>query len=196
MFTGNIWDSSGINPKGEVACTTAGIQIIVVLFAFTMFSFLQNRNSPLSNFWQWISHTVGCIPANKPAIASCFLRALTVFYSSTCNAQLSMFWQRISLPALLVLVDFWLREVWILSQIPLTPGRSQVIIWITHRVFGWDERLDKFHWAIQIFACVLTTQFADSVCSNYTICWPGRYSRCMQYNYLAVPLICMAAVYK
>ena len=64
----------------------------------------------------------------------------------------------------------------------------------TQRVVGWGERLNKSHWAIQIFTCVLTTQFADSVCSNYTICWPGRYSRCMQYNYLAVPLICMAAV--
>ena len=115
-----------------------------------MFSFLRNQNSPLSNFWQRISHIVGCIPANKPSITSCFLHALTVFYSPTCNAQLSMFWQRISLPPLLVLADYWLREVWILSQVPLTPGWSQVIIWITHRVVGWDERLNKFHWAIQI----------------------------------------------
>ena len=62
VFTGNTWDSSGINSGGEawgiyiwtvecitrkhrwrmvwLACTTAGIQIIVVLVAFTVFSFL------------------------------------------------------------------------------------------------------------------------------------------------------------
>ena len=35
---------------------------------------------PPSNFWQWISRTVGCIPANKPSIASCFSHTLIVFY--------------------------------------------------------------------------------------------------------------------
>ena len=37
-----------------MACTIAGIQIIVVLLAFTVFSFLPNRNVPLSTFWQRI----------------------------------------------------------------------------------------------------------------------------------------------
>ena len=56
-----------------------------------------NRNAPLSNLWQRISHTVGCIPANKPSITLCFLRTLTVFYSPAWNAQSSKFWQQISL---------------------------------------------------------------------------------------------------
>ena len=34
-----------------LACTTADIQIIVVLLAFTVYSFLPNRNIPLSTFW-------------------------------------------------------------------------------------------------------------------------------------------------
>ena len=106
-------------------------------------------------------------------IASCFSRALTVFYSPAWNGQSSKFWQRISLPMLLALADYWSRGVWIISQVPLTPGLSQVINWIAH---------------------VLTTQFPDSACSNYTICWPGRYSRFTQYNHRVVPLICMAAV--
>ena len=38
-----------------------------------MFSF---KNKPESNFWQRISHTVGCIPANKLSIASCFFARL------------------------------------------------------------------------------------------------------------------------
>ena len=59
-----------------------------------------NRNAPLSNLCQRISHTVGCIPANKPLIASCFLRTLTVFYSPAWNTQSSKFWQQISLPVL------------------------------------------------------------------------------------------------
>ena len=55
-----------------MACTTAGIQIIIMPLAFTVFSFLPNWNVLPSTFWQWSSPTVGCIPANKPSIASCF----------------------------------------------------------------------------------------------------------------------------
>ena len=87
VFTGNTWDSSGVNPEGKarriyvwtiecitrkhrwgvvwLVCTTAGIQIIVVLLAFIMFSLLPKRDAPPSNCWQQISHTVGCIPANN-----------------------------------------------------------------------------------------------------------------------------------
>ena len=70
-----------------LACTSAGIQITIVLLAFTVFSFLPNRSALPRNFWQQISHTVGCIPANKASIASCLSRTLTVFYSSAWNAQ-------------------------------------------------------------------------------------------------------------
>ena len=104
VFTCNTWDSSGVNPESKARwiytwtvkcitrkhqlgvvwlanCTTAGIQIIIVLLIFTVFPFLPNWNTSPSNFWQRISHTVGCIPANKPSIASWLLRALTVLFS-------------------------------------------------------------------------------------------------------------------
>ena len=56
----------------------------------------------------------------------------------------------------------------------------------------WGERLRS---CSNYSIChVLTTQFADSACSNYMICWPGWYSRFTQYNHWAVPLICMAVV--
>ena len=64
-----------------MACTTAGIQIIIVLLAFTVFSFAQTGMALPSNFWQRISPTFGCIPANKLSIASCVLRALTALFS-------------------------------------------------------------------------------------------------------------------
>ena len=72
-----------------LACTSAGIQITIVLLAFTVFSFLPNRSALPRNFLQQVSHTVGCIPANKASIASCLSRTLTVFYSSAWNAQSS-----------------------------------------------------------------------------------------------------------
>ena len=59
-------------------CTTAGIQIIVVLLAFTVFSFAQTGMALPSNFWQRISPTFGCIPANKLLIVS---HALTALFS-------------------------------------------------------------------------------------------------------------------
>ena len=43
--------------------------------------FYPNWNTLPTNLWQWISPTFGCIPANKPSIASCFSRALTVLLS-------------------------------------------------------------------------------------------------------------------
>ena len=120
-----------------LVCITAGIQIIIVLLTFTMFSLLPKWDAPPSNFWQWISHTVGCIPANKPSIASCFSHALTMFYSPAWNSQSSKFWQRISLPVLLALADYWSRGVWIILQVPLTPGLSQVINWIALGGVWW-----------------------------------------------------------
>ena len=111
--------------------------IIVVLLAFTVFSFLPNWNTLPSNFWQWISRSVGCIPTNKPSIASCFSCALSVFYSPAWNAQSSKFWQWLSLPVLLALADYWSRGVWIILQVPLTPGLSQVINWIVLGGVWW-----------------------------------------------------------
>ena len=114
MFTGNTCDSSGINPEGEargfisellsvlLVNTDGGLfdWFVPLQAAYKLLScfspllcslFQPNWNAPPSNFWQRISHTVGCIPANKPSIVSCFSRALTVFYSPACNAQSSKF---------------------------------------------------------------------------------------------------------
>ena len=88
-----------------------------------------NWNTPPSNFWQQISHTVGCIPASKQAVDR--------FMLFVRLAQSSKFWQWISLPVLLALADYWLVGVRITSQVPLTWGQSQVINWIAHRGVQW-----------------------------------------------------------
>ena len=125
-------------------------------FSPFVFSFLPNQNVSPSTFWQQSSPTVGCISANKPLITSCFSRALTMFCFLTWNTQSRMFWQWLSLP---VLLDYWSWEVWIILQVPLTLGQSQVINLIVHDRVRWaGYRLNKFHGAIQIFANVLTTQ--------------------------------------
>ena len=105
--------------------------------------------------------------------------------SPTWNAQSRKFWRQITLPVLLVLADYWSRGVWTISQVPLTPGQSQVINWIA-QVGGY--RLNKFHGAI-IFAHVLTTQ----------LCWLNVvelpwFADSANITTRAVPLICMAAV--
>ena len=151
--------------------------------------FWPNRNALLSNFWQLIYHSkqaVDCIPANKPSIASCFSCTLTVFYSPTWNTQSSKFWQRISLPMLLALADYWLWGVWITSQVPLTPGQSQVINWIAHRWVQWVGLETSLPCSNHPNCNVLTEQFADSAYSNYMICWPGRYSKLTQYDHRTV----------
>ena len=81
-----------------------------------------NQNTPPSNFWQQISHTVASIPANNLSIDSCFSHAFTVFYSPTWNARSSKFWQQISLPVLQALADYWSQQVWIISKVPLMLG--------------------------------------------------------------------------
>ena len=157
MFTHNTWDSSGVIPEGKaqgiytrtgkcitykhqlgvvwLACTTAGIQIIIALLIFTVFPFLPNWNTPPSNFWQRISHTVGCIPANKPSIAHDFCTPW-LCCSPAWNTQSRKFWQRTSLP---------------ITGPTIMPGQSQVINWIAHdRVQRVGYRLNKFHGAIQI----------------------------------------------
>ena len=80
-----------------LACTTAGIQIIILLFAFMVFSFLPNRNTPPTNFWQRIPHTVGCIPANKLSSLRAFRAPLpcSILPPGTLSSK---FWQWIPLP--------------------------------------------------------------------------------------------------
>ena len=96
---------------------------------------------------------------SKQAIDRFMLCTLTVFYSPTWNAQLWKIWQQISLPILLALADYWSWRVWLTSQVPLTPGQSQVINWIVHDRVRWaGYKLNKFHGAILIFTLVLTTQ--------------------------------------
>ena len=94
----------------------------------------------------------------------------------------------------LALADYWSREVWIISQVPLMPGHSQVINWIAHGGVRWVGLETLLPCTNHPNCHVLTEQFADSACSNYTICWPGRYCRFTQYNHRAGPLTCMAAV--
>ena len=70
--------------------------------------------------------------------------------------------------------------------------------WIAHGGMRWVGRETSCPCSNHPNCHVLTTQFADSECSNCMTCWPGRYSRFTpgftQYNHWAVPLICMAAV--
>ena len=106
------------------------------------------------------------------------------------NAQSS----KISLPMLLVLADYWSRGIWIISQVPLMPEQSQVINWIAHGGVRWVEQETSLPCSNHPNCHALTEQFADSACSNYTICLPGRYSSFTQYNHRAVPLSCIVAV--
>ena len=163
MFTRNTRDSSGVNPEDEareiytwtaecitrkhrwgmvwLACTTAGILIIVVLFVFTVFSFLPNWNASPSNFWQWISYC--WLYPSKEAVDR-----FMVFWSWPCSILPPGTLSRAnsnseSLHVLLALADYWSRGVWIISQA--------------------GYRLNRFHDTIQIhvLARVLTTN----------ICW-------------------------
>ena len=179
MFTGNTQDSSGVNPEdlsellSVLLVNTNGgwFDWFVPLLAYKLLScfsplpwslFRPNRNAPPNNFWQQISHTVSCIPANKSSITLCFSRALTVFYSPPWNVQSSKFWQRISLPVLLALADYWLLGVWIISQVPVTPGQSQVINWIAHGGVRWMGLETSLLCSNHPNCHVLTEQFADS----------------------------------
>ena len=152
-----------------LACTTAGIQIVIVLFAFTVFSFLPNWCAPPSNFWQLIPHTVGWISTNKPSITSCFLPAFTIVYSPTWNTQSSKFWQQILLPVLFALVDYWLRRVWIILKVPLTP-RSQPGYKINCTRRGSVGGTRDWINSMSIHPCS-DCPICDSAWSNYTICW-------------------------
>ena len=152
VFTGNTRDSSGVNPQrvkpegfiwtvllsvyitrkhlcGVVwlVCTTAACMAYKLLPCFSPL--------PCSLCYQMehsadqlLARTVACITANKPSITSCFLHALTMFYSSAWNTHSSKYRQQISwqisLSMLLALAHYWSQGVWIISQVPLTPGLS------------------------------------------------------------------------
>ena len=83
------------------------------------------------------------------------------------NASLSKFWQWIPLHVLLALADYWLRQVWIISKVSLTPGSQPGYkLNCTHRVGGWGERLNKFHGQYRYLPGThhcLTTQLTDLV---------------------------------
>ena len=133
-----------VNTYGVVwlTCTTAGIQIIIVLFAFTVFSFLQNHELLPSNFWQWILHTLGCSPANKPSITSCFshlersVEQVLAADPSACTAGTGR-----------LLITTSMNN---LKKSHQCQDHSQVINWIAHGQVQWvGNRLNKFHWALQ-----------------------------------------------
>ena len=120
-----------------VACTTAGIQIIVVLLAFRVL-FSTKPECSAKHFLAVEFSYCWLYPGKQAVDYFMLLRALTVFCFLTWNAQSRMFWQWLSLPVLLV---YWSREVWI---IPLTPGQSQVINLIVHDRVRWaGYRLNK-----------------------------------------------------
>ena len=64
-----------------LVCTIAGIQIIVVFVAFTMFSFLPKPERSAEQLLAADLPYCWLYPSNKPSIASWFSCALTVFYS-------------------------------------------------------------------------------------------------------------------
>ena len=80
-------------------------KIVIMLFAFTMFSFLPNRMLTGKVLPVDLLYCCRCIPANKLLITSCFSHTFTVFYSPTWNAQSSKFWQQTLLSVSLVLAD-------------------------------------------------------------------------------------------
>ena len=74
------------------------------------------------------------------------------------------------LPALLALADYWSRWVWIISQVPLMPGQSQVVNWIAHdkvrwAVIDWINSMAQYRYSPNF----QLPNFADSVWSNYHV---------------------------
>ena len=81
---------------------------------------------------------------------------------------------QVSLPVLLVLTDYWSWGLWIIAQVTLTPGQTQVINWIVH---------DRW------VCCRLSNNTDIRPCSNCPslltqhgpstmICWLCWYSMC------------------
>ena len=140
-------------------------------FSLTVFSFLPNRNGPLSIFFLAVDPSYCWLYPSKQAVDffmlfACLYHALF----SHWNASLSKFWQWIPLHVLLALADYWLRQVWIISKVSLTPGSQPGYkLNCTHRVGGWGERLNKFHGQYRYLPGThhcLTTQLTDLVWSD------------------------------
>ena len=141
---GNTRDSSVVNPEGEargiyiwtVECITrkhrwGWFDWFVPLQAYKLSSCFSSlpcslcyRNGTFRRVTSGSGSLVLYIPANKPSIASCFCTPWLC--SISWNGQSSNFWQQISLPVLLALADYWSQGVWITTQVPLTPGLSQM----------------------------------------------------------------------
>ena len=136
---------------------------IVVLLAFTKFSFLPNWNVLLSTFWQRITPTVGCISANKPSIASCLDHVLFSCLERSVEEVLTV-------PVLLALADYWSQGVWIIPQVPLMPGQSQ---WIAHGGVWWMEQgTEKISWGnTDIRLCSNYVTFLTPHGLIIMICW-------------------------
>ena len=156
MFTHNTWDSSGVKPEDKawgiytwtvecithkhrwgvvwLACTTAGIQIIVMFLTFTMFSFLPTG---MLRFWQRISHMLAVSQQTSCRSLHGFLVLTVPFSRLECSVVRASSNSK-SLPMLLALADYWSWGVWTISQV--------------------DYRLNKFYDTIEIFTHVPTTQ--------------------------------------
>ena len=189
MFTDNTRDSSGVNPKGEawgiyiwtvkcithkhqwgvvwLVCTTAGIQIIVVLLAFTVISF---PTKPECSTEQLLAADLSyCwLPPCKQAIDRfmLFARLDRVLFFRRERSVEQVLTADLSARAVGV-ADYWSQGVWIISQVPLTPGQSQVINWIAHGGVRWVGLQTSLPCSNHPNCHVLTEQFADSACSNY-----------------------------
>ena len=187
MFTGNTRDSSGVNPEGKAW----GIYIWTV-------SCVTRKH-----WWGGLTGLYHCWHTNHAC------RLYRVLFSTQTGM---LHWATSGSRSPILLIVSHCRslhgfcapwpcyilppeEVWMVpSQVPLTPGQSQVINLIAHdRVWRWaiDWNMAQYRYSPMfqltdlLTQCVLTNQFADSTCSNCTICWPGRYSRFTQCNHRA-----------
>ena len=191
---GNTRDSSGVIPEGfalgiyiwTVECITCKLRWGVVWLVCTTLAKVPLQAYKLSScfssspcslcyrngtFRRATSGSGSLVLLVVPQQTSRWsLRAFCTPWSCSIswNGQSSNFWRLISPPVLLALADYWLRGVWITTQVPLTPGLSQM---------NCTRRGTVVECSNHPNCHVLTTQFADSECSNCTTCWPGRYSR-------------------
>ena len=147
-------------------------------FCLCCFLFLPNRNAPPSNLAADLSYC--WLYLSKQAVDHFMLFAhlcRVLFSGLKCSvkqvltADLSAY--AVGAGRLLITRS--------MNNIPLTPRQSQVINWIAHGGVRWVERETSLCSNYLIYRA-LTTQSADSACSNYTICWPGRYSWFTQYK--------------
>ena len=181
---GNTRDSSGVNPEGKArAIYIWTVSCITHKYWWGWFNWLvplqaYKLSSCFSLLLFSLFYQIGTLRQASSGSGSLIL--LVVSQQTSCqslhafctpwpcsilsawNVQSSKFWQRTSLPVLLALVDYWLWGVWITSQVPLTPGQSQVINWIAHGGIQWvGQGTEK----------ILLGNTDIRLCSNYPICW-------------------------